>query len=264
MKFTETEIKYMSGLMDADGSLMFHFTKYKDRFTVKLKLVLQQSLSIDHNGGYINRLKEYGGFVQFIKIAADDNNWADANRWTVTHSTELNTLIPRLSKHMVIKAKHWMAMLDKLNSIYGRSVTEEEMNELKEFALTSRKNVGPLKPKTHPTWAWVAGYADGDGCYFMRTRKKGNSIWKELQLSVVSHDDDKIGLELLEKAFGGRLRKSPNENTYIWTRSLGINDRTFAIHFLRKMQRHSYLKRHKIESMLHYHQQRLSESNPTG
>ena len=264
MKFTETDIKYLAGLLDADGSLHFHFRRYKDRYNVTLKLVLQQSESIDPDGKFVEWLGGFGGFTQHIQISSNDHpNWSDANRWTVTNIAELRMLLPRLTKHMVIKAKHWQAMLTKLESIYGNSVTEEEMAELKEFAKTSRKNVGSLKPKKHPTWAWVAGYLDGDGCYYMRTRKKGTRVHKELLVRIVAHDDDVCSLQLLHKAFKGRLRKETNENTHSWTRNLGNADRAFAMKFLAKMARHSRLKKHKIQQMIHHHSQRLTDSTST-
>ena len=260
MKFTETDIKYLAGLMDADGSLSFHFSPYGDRWNVSLKLVLQQSLSIDHNGKFIDWASSFGGFKQFIKIKDDAHpNWANANRWTVTSNAELNMLIPRLTKHMIIKARHWQSMLDRYNTIYGKSVNSNEMNELKEFAKTSRKNVGPLKDKKHPTWAWVAGYIDGDGCYYMRNRKKNWGVSTELMVRVVCQDDDVQALQLLHKAFRGILKKNDHEQTYYWSRNLGNADKDFAIHFLRKMVRHSRLKKHKIEQLLHYHLQRLNE-----
>lgn len=264
MKFTETDIKYLSGLMDADGSLSFHFRQYGDRWNVSLKLVLQQSLSIDRGGKFIEWLEGFGGFSQFIKVQDEAHpNWSDANRWTVTSNQELNMIVPRLTKHMVIKAKHWKAMLDKYNDIYGKSVTHSEMLELKEFAKTSRKDVGPLKHKKHPTWAWVAGYIDGDGCYYMRQRKKNWGVSTELMVRVVAHNDDKQSLELLYKAFSGNLKANKHEGTHYWSRNLGNADRDFAIHFLRKMVRHSRLKKHKIEQLLHYHLQRLNESTAT-
>jgi hypothetical protein len=264
MKFTETDIKYLSGLMDADGSLVFHFSPYGDRYNVSLKLVLQQSLSIDHEGRFIDWLNTFGGFKQFVKIRDEVHpNWSDANRWTVTSNEELNMLIPRLTKHMVIKAKHWQAMLERYNKIYGKSVNSIEMNELKEFAKTSRKNVGPLKDKKHPTWAWVAGYIDGDGCYYMRHRKKNWGIATELLVRVTCHNDDVQSLYLLQKAFGGSLKANNHENTHYWSRNLGNADKDFAIHFLRKMVRHSRLKKHKIEQLLHHHLQRLNEPTST-
>lgn len=261
MKFTETDVKYLSGLMDADGSLLFHFSPYKDRWNISLKMVLQQSLSIDREGKFIDWLNTFGGFKQFIKIQEEAHpNWSDANRWTVTSNQELNMLVPRLTKHMVVKAKHWQDMLEKYNSVYGKSVTQSEMHELKEFAKTSRKNVGPLKPKKHPTWAWVAGYIDGDGCYYMRKRKRNWGVSTELLVRVVSHNDDKQSLELLHKAFSGNLKANNHEDTHYWSRNLGNADRDFALHFLRKMVVHSRLKKHKIERLLHHHLQRLSES----
>jgi len=263
-KFTETDIKYLAGLIDADGSLMFHFTRYNDtKFNVCLKLVLQQSLSIDIDGKFIKSLSEYCGFIQFIEINKSNPNWSDANRWTVNNTQHLNMLVPRLAKHMVIKAKHFMSMLEKLNSIKGKSVSEEEMIELKEFAFSSRKDVGPLKPKKHPTWAWVAGYIDGDGCYFQRSRKKNWGVYKELMVRVVAHNDDKVSLELLNHSFKGNLKQNSHENTWYWSRNLGNADASFAVHFLRKMLMHSRLKRHKIELMLNHHLQRLSESAST-
>ena len=245
MKFKETEIKYLAGLMDADGSIMFHFSKYKDdRYNVSVKLVLQQSLSIDKDGQYIDWLSSYGGFKQFVKVATATNpNWSDATRWTVTSLKELNMIVPRLAKHMVIKAKHFQAMLDKLNSIHGKSVSSVEMNELKEFAKISRKNVGPLKPKKHPTWAWIAGYIDGDGCYYQRKRKKNWGVYTELLVKIVSQTQDKVGLELLHKAFGGNLKPNKNEDTWSWYRNLGNKDKSFAFRFLKKMAIHSRLKK---------------------
>lgn len=266
MKFTETDIKYLAGLMDADGSLCFHFKEYDtDKYNVSLKLVLQQSLSIDHEGKFIKWVGEFGGFTQEVKITSSENpNWSDANRWTVTSLEELNMLLPRLTKHMVIKAKHWSSMLDKLKGIYGRTVSTIEMNELKEFAKTSRMNVGPLKPKKHPTWAWVAGYIDGDGCYYMRRRKKNWGVATELLVRVVAQDSDVCALELLNKAFNGNLKKNAHENTHYWSRNLGNADVDFALKFLRKMVVHSRLKKHKIEMMLHHHLQRLTEQTPEG
>ena len=261
--FTETQIKYLAGLIDADGSLHFHFRKYEDRYNVTLKLVLQQSLSIDNEGKFINSLIDYMGFIQEINIQSQKETWSNANRWTVNSQAELNMLIPRLTKHMVIKAKHFKNLHDKYNTLFGKSVTELEMNELKEFSINSRKDTGPLKPKKHPTWAWVAGYLDGDGCYYMRKRKKNWGVSTELLVKVVAHDNDVQALQLLQKVFKGNLKNNGYENTHYWTRNLGNQDATFAMHFLRKMHFHSQLKRHKIEKMLHYHSQRLNESGST-
>lgn len=264
-KFTETQVKYLAGLIDADGSLFFHFRHYKDdQYNVTLKLVVQQSLSIDRDGKFINSLVNYCGFVQFIEVSKDNSNWSDANRWTVNQSNDLNMLIPRLTKHLVIKARHFQRLLDKYNDLFGKTVTKKEMEELKEFSEISRKDTGPLKPKKHASWAWIAGYIDGDGCYYMRNRKKNWGVLTELLVKVVAHNDDIVGLKLIQHSLGGILKKNEHENTYVWSHNLGNKDQSFALHFLRKMVNHSQLKKHKIEMMLHHHLQRLSESTPTG
>jgi hypothetical protein len=262
LRFKENEIKYLAGLLDADGSLFFSFVKYKeDMYNVRLNLVLQQSESIDMNGSLIKYLS--GVMGDYLHIELHNKDWSDANRWYITSLKELNMLIPRVVKHMVIKAKHWKRLLDKYNNLYGKTVSFEEMMKLKEFSKESRKDTGPLKPKKHPTWAWVAGYLDGDGCYYMRTRKKWKGIWKELQVSVVSKNEDDIGILFLKHAFSGRISQT-KESYKTYTRSLGIKDSSFAISFLRKMYQHSKLKKHKISLMLNYHLQRLNEKTPAG
>lgn len=262
-QLTETDVKYLAGLMDADGSLFFQFVPYKSQFNIRLLLKLQQSISIDKDGKFIKSLQQFGGGVQYIELTTKNENWANAFRWNVTAMNDLNMLLPRLMKHMVIKAKHWDRLFRKYKEFTGRSVTEQEMLELQEFSNISRKDTGPLKEKKHPTWAWVAGYIDGDGCYYKRLRNKNGRKYTEVIVRIVAHTDDVVGLNLLYKAFGGRLDQSSYENTYSWTRNLGPKDYQFAIMFLKKMHRNSRLKKWKIEQLLHYHSQRLSDKTST-
>lgn len=259
----ETEIKYLAGLMDADGSLYFQFVPYNDKYNVRLLLKLQQSISMDRGGKFIQSLESLGGSIQFVDLSSKNPEWADAYRWNVTSISDLNMIVPRLVKHMVIKAKHWENLLECYRNIFGKSVSESEMIALKEFSKLSRKNTGPIKDKKHPSWGWVAGYLDGDGCFHLRNRSKGRGKWTELVVKVTSHNDDLQGINLLMKAFGGRIKKNSHENTHTWSRNLGVKDRTFAIEFLRKVHFHSKLKKYKIETMLHYHSQRLSDKTST-
>jgi hypothetical protein len=43
-----------------------------------------------------------------------------------------------------------------------------------------------------------------------------------------------------------------------WRRGLGQPNRSFALRFLPNLAKHSRLKRHKIDAIIHHHQQRLS------
>lgn len=253
--FDETEIKYLAGLLDADGSLSFKFCKSSSGKTfLYLILALTASDKIDQHG-YISSLGERCGSC--CKITYDKETFSDATKWNVQARGELNQLLPRLLKHMVIKAKHWLWLYNTYDMYKGIDISLIE-DELKEASKFSRKDVGPLKPKIHPTWAWVAGYLDGDGCYTFSNRA--------IYVGCISHVQDVVGIQLLHKAFGGSIYEPREDNTQLWRRGLGKSDKDFATKFLRKMVRHSRLKKHKIEQMLAFHNQsqRLTDFIPTG
>lgn len=254
-QFYESEIKYLAGLLDADGSLSFKFSKTQSGKTyLYLVLGLTASENIDRHG-YLYSLGERLGNCCEVKY--ENPNYSDAIKWNVQSRTDLNLLIPRLTKHMVIKAKHW----DRLYSLYteykGVDVSGKE-EQLKELSVKSRENVGPLKPKKHPTWAWVSGYLDGDGCYTLSKRA--------IHVGAIAHTKDVIALKFLEHAFGGSLYSPREDNTRLWRRGMGKQNADFAKHFLNKVHRHSRLKRWKIEQMIAFHNQpqRLSDFIPTG
>ena len=240
----EEEIKYLAGLLDADGSLSIRSVK-SVRSTGKqyaqLRLSLFASHSIDRHG-YIKNLSSMFGSV------FEDQRGC---HWNVSKRSDLNMLIPRLVKHMVIKGAHWKRLFDRYSNLQGQPLSDEEAIELREFSNLSRKNTGPVKPKNHPTKAWVAGYLDGDGCYLMRKSSKNNHV--QMSIDVAAHVDDTVGIEFLQKAFGGHINKMTDCNAMRWKRNLGVRDRGFAEEFLRNCHRHSRLKKWKIEQMLNFH-----------
>lgn len=264
----ESLIKYLAGLLDADGNLTFRYTEDKRRpgmFFVGLALNLGSASSIDRHGfvaslptitglGTVNSPNSYSGKGQYVN-------------WNVCHRNELEKLLPRLVKHMVVKGKHWdwtyKIWQDIRHKGYGRqavSITEREA--LEQARKESRKlNVGPLKPKNFPTWAWLAGYMDGDGYFVHRDpSKKRYGMW----MGACAHITDVSVLEFLYKAFGGKITEhSKSQNVMEWERSLSNANRSFALRFLPKIVKHSRLKRHKIELMIHHHQQRLSVQSST-
>lgn len=236
--FSETEIKYLAGLLDADGCLSFHFTDDK----LYLEMSLAASESVDHFG-YIDSLSEKIGSLS-IRQYPDKPTWSPSHQWRVSSRRDLNLILPRVINHMVIKGAHWKRLFDKYTELKGQPILKKE---LEEFSVESRKRVGPVKPKNHPTWAWVAGYLDGDGCYIHKNYKGKNTT----RIDAVSHVDDRTGIDLLVKAFGGTLFK---EGNYLrWRRSAGKRSSDFAIPFLKKVHKHSRLKKHKIEQMLSFH-----------
>lgn len=239
----EEEVKYLAGLLDADGSLSIKSVKSAStgKYYVQLRLSLFAAHTIDRQG-YIKYLGSMFGSVSENEKGCS---------WSVSKRADHNMLIPRLLKHMVIKGKHWKNLYERYSELQGETLEEYEIEELRSFSDLSRKEAGPVKPKNHPTKAWVAGYLDGDGCYLMRKSSKNNHV--QMSIDVACHPDDQVGILLLQKAFGGHINKMVGCNALRWKKNLGKRDRAFALEFLANCHRHSRLKKWKIEQMLAFH-----------
>lgn len=250
-KFKETEIKYLAGLLDADGSLSItHNNGY-----LGLSLNLELAESCDRDGKYIKSLAARDGNLYTRKR---EENWVQTNTWKVTKRSSLEMFLPRVIKHMVIKAKHWNNLLCLFREYQGKHISVNEYDLLAEQSKISRENSGPLHDKIHPTWAWVTGYLEGDGWFMIRVRPKQ----VEIQTGAVCQMSDVVALKLLQKAFGGIVKEDRGHMR--WIRNLGPKDSSFAKHFCSKLVQHSQLKTHKIEQILSYHSQRLNEISPKG
>jgi len=267
----ESLVKYLAGLLDADGSLSFNFKRDSNReglFFVGLQMKLSGSDAVDKHG-FIESLPWE---TEMGKTSREGSNKQFVN-WIVTKRADLEMLLPRIIKHMVIKAQHWNWMLLMWRQLRkeSKTVTAQQRAALTQASKDSRKTqVGPLKPKNHLSWAWVAGYLDGDGCYSYRSGKYKSYKGREykqwtIKIEAIAHVTDLPGLEMLQKCFGGKITTmNKSENVRVWSRSLGYQSRSFALSFLPKVAKHARLKRHKIDRMIHHHRQRLSVPGPKG
>ena len=251
----ESWFKYMAGLLDADGSLSFQFAKTKEGFGVYLRLVLVAAESVDREGKFIKSLP-FGSVV-----TTPHEKWATRNDWVVTKRNELELLLPRIMKHMVIKGAHWQRMYDRWVALRGQKISEQDCVVLKQFSKDSREHAGPIKAKNHPTWAWIAGYLDGDGSYVNKYDHKKK--YTRMIVNATAHKNDRISLDLLYKAFGGTISEVKGTNILRWQRGLGYNNHQFAVSFLQKIVKHSQLKKYKIEQILYNHSQRLNVNTST-
>lgn len=258
----ENLVKYLAGLLDADGSLSFKFRRddnKDDRYFPSLMLSLHSSAAVDR-GGFVQKLPITTG----IGVFSTYGDKRQFYRWDIAKRADLEMLLPRLVKHMVVKAQHWLWMLELWREKRGTGCNKVEREEIVAAVKRSRiLRSGPLHPKNHPTWAWVAGFLDGDGCYHHFYFER-NRCWVS-RVGAVSHKNDAHVLTFLQKAFGGYVREhGQTESCLIWDRNLGPRERSFALMFLSKIARHARLKRHKIDQIIHNHQQRLSAPSPTG
>lgn len=259
----ESLVKYLAGLLDADGSLSLSFKRDNnrpDRYFVGLMLSLSSSDKVDRKGFVLTLPAQTG--MGAVSRYGDRSQYT---QWRVTRRADLEMMLPRLIKHMVIKAKHWQFLLDSWRDLRRTSVSGREMDALRAAGKESRRlRDGPLKPKKHPTWAWLAGYLDGDGWYSRRYCKSPQNYWA-MRVGAVAHVNDAAVLRFLQESFGGSIKPhGQSESCEIWYRSLGVRDASFALRFLPNLAKHSRLKRHKIDQMIHHHRQRLSDSAPAG
>jgi hypothetical protein len=256
----ESLVKYLAGLLDADGSLSFWFTADRNRpglSYIRLHLNLSSSVAVDKTD-FVDSLPMLTGMGTVVY----SGHSRQFKTWEVFKRADLEMLLPRLIKHMVIKARHWNWLLGQWRDLRteSKTVLEEKKDELKAASIKSRQEcVGPLKAKNHPTWAWLAGYLDGDGTYHYR-RHKGQ--WA-MRVSAAAHVHDASVLEFIQGAFGGSIRQAES-NVMIWTRFLGYQNRDFALRFLPNLAKHSRFKRPKIDALIHHHRQRLSVQGVKG
>jgi hypothetical protein len=264
----ESLFKYLAGLCDADGSLSFNFRRDQnrpDRFFFGLLFHLSASDAVDRNG-FVASLPEVTGFGSVVR----DGARKQFVTWKIAKRSDVEMLLPRLIKHMMLKARHWQWMLDYWRDHRGQGYSERTVSEEERASLTAackesrRMRMGPVKSRNHPAWGWLAGYLDGDGCYTHRENfAKSNGYWQlSSNVSAVAHVDDIFVLELLQKSFGGTIvDHGKSDNVKVWRRALGFPNRDFALRFLPKLAKHSRLKKYKIEEMISYMRERTSRNN---
>lgn len=240
----ETDIKYLAGLLDSDGSFGFSFSKDFVYMVINLDL----SLSIDKDGKYSKWLSE---ILEVPRHRWQREIGSPGYKVQIQKSSVINTLVPRLLKYLVIKGQHCERIFEMSKRLKGEKLTPIRIEELKEFSVWSRKQVGPVKNREWLSRAYVAGYLDGDGCY---ENKQSSGQYR---ITATAHVDDDIVIKLLLKQYGGYL--TYQDNVVRWNRALGRSNKSFAIPFLRDMVNHSRLKKHKIEMLLSRHSQRLNE-----
>jgi hypothetical protein len=265
-------VKYLSGLLDADGALSFQFANKNKSgsYNLCLLIYLCASEGIDKNG-FVKDLPNLTGmghtsviFPRDVVICGKPTAQRHKiNVWQVTKRADLEMLLPRLIKHMVIKAKHWQWLLEVWREKRGDRVSAELKEALVVASKESRRtNVGPVKPKNRPTWAWLAGYLDGDGSYvYSSSTRRGHTEWT-MSVSTVAHINDRCVVDFLHQTFGGEIYQNSKSPVLHWRRLLGYQNRSFAEQFLPSLAKHSRFKRDKINAILHHHRQRLSIPGP--
>jgi hypothetical protein len=131
-RINESLVKYLAGLLDADGSLSFAFRRVRDhhtedRYFIGLMLRLASSEAVD-KGGFVRTLPTLCG----MGTVCDRGEKATCFDWSVADRADLEMLLPRLIKHMVIKGRYWQWMLDtwRMARANAKTCSREEREQL--------------------------------------------------------------------------------------------------------------------------------------
>lgn len=189
------DVKYFAGFVDADGSLLLHVQKRdNDRYGIYPKVNIGQLTFRDQN---LRELAEYFSVNLYYRENADmtliDLTGRKAQRF-----------IELIINHLVIKndlANYLLSLPSEVN--------KEELKAIKKVIKNLRKKDVPTK--NHPSRKWMAGYIDGDGCFYAKITSTGVLNTK---LIIASSVDALAGLNLIKKAFGGSIRTKGNSAHY--------------------------------------------------
>ena len=255
IKLKETDIKYLAGLVDSDGSVGLHrhsFVRTDGKRKVYAILQLTQG---PHGRDYLQFLTDALG----IRLYHSKRNGKEEFS-LILKGRKLKTLADRLVKFMVVKGAVLKWLIDDVN---GAIVDDVEYSRLMEELRRRRKAGGPVKPRNFVGMSWIAGFLDGDGAYRLKVCKGCT----ECRVRVCVKAEEKvIALRYLQKTLGGNLYGPNSSGYYFWTLGLGKGNRSRAIRFLMQMRKRTRIKFNKIDSMIrwHEHQQRLSRETPKG
>lgn len=272
-KHSEQLNKYLAGLLDADGCVSLVFRPCKDKFSINLTFNLLQSFSNDPDGTLIKALRDYYdlGAVNYRDLLGD-NIFSSVVVWTLG-SRDTKKLFNLVGKHLRIKGTHWDNLIWLYDELKGLRLSVDNREELREFSKCSRKESSWLKTPKHLSFAWLAGYFDGDGHYRFRQRKKFvKSYGKECNANELcvqvscDYSDLKVIIKIVEDVGGNYYRHKSGH--IIWKRSLGKNDSNYALKLLKHLRKYSCIEKKYsiIEDMIKFHedyQQRLNKNNAT-
>ena len=176
--------------------------------------------------------------------------------WTM-RGKEARKLFNLIGKHLRVKGTHFNNICETYTALNTLRLSDSAVEELKAYSKCSRESSSWLKQPKHPSWAWLAGYLDGDGHYQCRlNRKKCN----ELSVQAVASSSDSKVLEFLKEHLGGSLYTTVS-GVVRWRRGMGKSHEKFALPVLKKLRKYSCLpgKYKAIQRMIEFHEKNKSQ-----
>ncbi len=225
--------KYIAGFLDADGCISVVFVKKITGYFPQLRIELTQKTNRDKvlylmqqvTGGRIRQMQG-----QSILI--------------IDYQKAVN-LLSRLQKYLVIKRRYAEVLLEFLWNV-EKPVSETQVVTYRAY-LKIQRRIPEERMPNYPSRQWLAGYFDGDGCIACSYRPKVERAY--LAARITCENREKIGILLLQKAFGGKIYYvTRSQGTYpVWILFL---EPSKAKQFLNFFAKHSVIKRAQIYFVL--------------
>lgn len=193
--------KYIAGFLDADGSIGVSFAANTRR--PQLGIDFAQNTDQDE---VLHRIHEEIGVGS---VCVRTSNFGTQYSTLSIKGKDARMLLSRVGQYLVVKRHFAEIAVDVSN----RSVEKEEIPKIREYLKIHRYLPSLPLPK-HPTRGWVAGYLDGDGCISV---SRLTELGQANMVLHVAGDARKVeGIELLQKAFGGRIYDMRNGKCRQW------------------------------------------------
>lgn len=178
--------KYIAGFLDSDGTICLQY--HGDGRRANLIMAFSQKTSQDR---VLKMIQEVvGGKIRTVEVKG------------VSYSTlgifgrAAISVLSRIKKYLVIKRHYANVCLDVIqNRIPDVKACKAYMKE--------QRRVRSLPLPNNPSRKWLAGYIDGDGCFSHTKMTKRGKIGLLLHVAASNYDTE--GIEVIFKAFGGRI-----------------------------------------------------------
>lgn len=219
--------KYIAGFLDADGCIAFRFSPDCNR--PQMAIQFSQKTQRDE---VLKAIQEVAGGQIYTRTVKDKSY----SVLTIC-GKPAKALLARIEKHLVLK-RHQAAFALR---VAGQPM--ESADSIKaENRATRRQSLDALP--NFPSRKWLAGYFDGDGC--VSVARLGTGGGANLVAHVAASDYDRDSLDLLQKAFGGRIH-TMRQSCFQWVLALPPSK---AKEFLGYFAKHSIVKRDQLHFIL--------------
>ena len=246
-KNNESINKYTAGLLDADGNI--HLTVTDSQTSSNIRSVRVQFTG-ERKDKVVETLLNLHDHYQMGRMEYPNTRTNIVN-WTLNGQEAINFLTV-IKKHLVIKGQHAERTINLWYRLKDRTST---VKALARWRRLSRDSTGPIHHKKHLTWAWLAGYIDGDGHI---------SIPKK-RIEFQSNLRDIAAYELIQHSLGRpyRINYKPSIQQDIIRIDLSFTKEHTA--FMKgtgvKILRHLRMKRWALEQVFAAHNKQLKPTS---